>query len=346
LRIGIQKKGRWLPRSIFQKYNRQGLSERLAGFPLEYRHDEGAQRRQAYALVAGPADFGRNGGRRRGLWRSRRIALENALNAYDRLPPCFSIWPDASLRMAGTSFGANSFFFATFAAFMGWRGAAVATPLYLLSHACALVVARRLAREQPWLSSERSTGAFLAGAVLAPPIPALLGSVVLPLVGLRISSGATGVPAAIDSWIRGGAATLAVVPAILVYCFGPLKTWIGLPPERYFQSPVDRRRVLELSVETAMCTATLWISVRLKAHYPLDRFFHRSKSRNFAASHWRSGTRPAVASGSSANRKLGALRPRSQLQLPCSVNRTGSAVASRLLVPDPPRGTTASTSDP
>src|SRR4051794_26004352 len=141
-----------------------------------------------------------------------------------------------------------------FTAFLGWRGAVFVTPLYVLSHACALVVARRIARDQPWLSSERSTAAFLAGAVLAPAIPALFGSPVLFLAGIRVGPG---VPAAIDSWLRGSAAMLAVLPAVLVFWSGRLKTWIGLPPERHNPPPVYRGSVLELGVETAMCTVTL-----------------------------------------------------------------------------------------
>ena len=140
-------------------------------------------------------------------------------------------------------------FLASFTAFLGWRGAVFVTPLYLLSHACALVVARRLARNQPWLSSEVSTAAFLAGAVLAPAIPALLGSPILQLAGIRVGPG---IPAPIDSWLRGSAATLALIPAVLVFWSGPLKKWIGLPPGRYDPPPVNRRSVLELGAEAAM----------------------------------------------------------------------------------------------
>ena len=140
-------------------------------------------------------------------------------------------------------------FLASFAAFLGWRGAVFVTPLYLLSHACALSVARWLARDQPWMSSERSTAAFLAGAVLAPAIPALLGSAVLPRVGIRLGPG---LPAAIDSWLRGSAATLSVIPAILVFCSRPLKQWIGLPPERYSPPLVARPKALQVGVQTAL----------------------------------------------------------------------------------------------
>jgi PAS domain S-box-containing protein len=158
-------------------------------------------------------------------------------------------------------------FLAAFAAFLGWRGVVFATPLYALSHALALIAARRLAKGQPWLSNERATAAFLAGAVLAPTVPALLGSLVLPHAGIAVGPG---VPAAIGTWIRGGAATLAVVPALLVFCTGPLRRLVGWPPERHWAPPVNRRAVLELGIETALCTATLWISVYLKGQYGLN----------------------------------------------------------------------------
>jgi PAS domain S-box-containing protein len=158
-------------------------------------------------------------------------------------------------------------FLASFATFLGWKGVVFVTPLYLLSHAFALVAARRLSRGQPWLSSERSTAAFLTGAVLAPAIPALLGSAVLPLVGILAGPG---IPAAINSWIRGGAATLAVIPAVLVFCSGRMINWIHVRMDRYSAPPVDRRMALELGVQTALCTLVLWISVSLKARYGLN----------------------------------------------------------------------------
>src|SRR5689334_19802522 len=49
-----------------------------------------------------------------------------------------------------------------FSVFLGWRGAVFLTPLYLLSQGLGMVVARRFAGDQPWLSSERSTLGFLA----------------------------------------------------------------------------------------------------------------------------------------------------------------------------------------
>src|SRR5215472_14355452 len=105
-------------------------------------------------------------------------------------------------------------FFTLFGAFLGWRGAVLVTPLFLIPNAWALAVARRLARNEPWLLRERSTLAFVAGAVLAPSVPALLGSAVLPIVGIPLRAG---VPSTVDAWLRGVAGILAVAPAVLVY---------------------------------------------------------------------------------------------------------------------------------
>src|SRR5262245_53037983 len=77
-------------------------------------------------------------------------------------------------------------FLTRFGAFLGWRGAAFVTPLYLSSQALGLVVARRLSGDEPWLSTERSALGFLAGAALAPAIPAFLGGAVLRVVGLSV----------------------------------------------------------------------------------------------------------------------------------------------------------------
>jgi PAS domain S-box-containing protein len=159
------------------------------------------------------------------------------------------------------------FLFAYFGAFLGWKGVLFVTPLYLFSHAGASIVARRLAGGRPFLSSERSTAAFLAGAILAPAIPALLGSAVLPLVGIPIGPG---VPAAINAWIRAGAATLAVIPAMLVFGAEPLIRWVYVRPDRDSVPPVGRRTVLDLGIQTAACTLILWVSVDLKARYGVN----------------------------------------------------------------------------
>src|SRR5215469_2367399 len=116
-------------------------------------------------------------------------------------------------------------FFASFAAFLGWPGAVLVTPMYMLSQALGLVVAWRLANHEPWVSRKRSTVAFLAGAVLAPAVPALLGSSLLPLIGLRVGPG---LPATLDSWLRGSGGILTLGPALLVYASEPLKRWAGL----------------------------------------------------------------------------------------------------------------------
>ena len=63
-------------------------------------------------------------------------------------------------------------FFISFVAFLDWGGAVFVTPLFLISNACALVVARRLARSEllaiageiyPSISSRHRFGACLAG---------------------------------------------------------------------------------------------------------------------------------------------------------------------------------------
>lgn len=82
-------------------------------------------------------------------------------------------------------------FLMSFALFLGWRGAVFITPMYALSHAGALIVARKIARSEPWVSGERSTLAFLAGAVLATALPALLNSLVLLVIACYWSPAAS-----------------------------------------------------------------------------------------------------------------------------------------------------------
>ena len=157
-------------------------------------------------------------------------------------------------------------FLAAFALFWGWRGAVFLTPLYLLSHAGALIVSQKIARSEPWVSRERSTLALLAGAVLAPALPALLGGWVLPVVGipseLRVAVG-------LDSWLRGAAAILCLVPAVLVYCSGPFKEWVGLQP-RGERQPVSRRNWVELGVESLAWGAAFWMTVEFKHRFGLN----------------------------------------------------------------------------
>lgn len=157
-------------------------------------------------------------------------------------------------------------FLAAFAYFIGWRGAVFITPMYLLSQGCALWVARKLARNGPWLSRERPTLAFLAGAVLATAVPALLDGEVLHILGVPFA----GLPSALDSWLRGTAAILSIVPAVLVYCSAPLRKWVGMPPQRDQREPIAARNLLELGIEASVWIATFWMVMEFKARYGLN----------------------------------------------------------------------------
>ncbi len=158
-------------------------------------------------------------------------------------------------------------FFISFVAFLGWRAGAFVTPLFLTSHACALVVARRLAKSEPWLLGEKSTLAFLAGAVLAPAVPALLDTTVLPFVGIPLRAS---VPGTIDGWLRGGAGIVALAPALLVYLSRPLRDWTASDAESKWQPTIAARDVLDLAVEVVAWTATFWTSVQFKLRYGLN----------------------------------------------------------------------------
>jgi PAS domain S-box-containing protein len=158
-------------------------------------------------------------------------------------------------------------FFISFVAFLGWRGSIIVAPLFLISNACALVVARRLARSEPWLLRERSTLAFLAGAILAPAVPALLNSTILHVIG---SPQHSGVLSMVDSWLRQGAGILALAPAVLVYLSGPLKDWTASDAESAWQPTIATRDVLWLAVEVVVWTATFWMSVQFKVQYGLN----------------------------------------------------------------------------
>src|SRR5579862_9224112 len=83
-------------------------------------------------------------------------------------------------------------FLLSFAAFLGWRGVIFVEPLYLVSSLCALVIVRSLAGAGPWLSQQRSTLAFLAGAVLAPSLPALMNDPMSRAVGIVVHPGVPG----------------------------------------------------------------------------------------------------------------------------------------------------------
>ncbi|HEY1898031.1 MAG TPA: PAS domain S-box protein, partial [Terracidiphilus sp.] len=157
--------------------------------------------------------------------------------------------------------------FAVFGAFTGWRAAIFLTPLFTASHALGLFAARRLARGWAWLSGERATIAFLAGAVLAPAVPSLLNSMTLRYIGLPVGHG---VPTAVDLWLRGIAGILAIVPAMLVYGSKPLRRWAGLAPDAEWRPLVTRRHVLELLAEMGICAAILWMTVAFKEQFSLN----------------------------------------------------------------------------
>ena len=130
--------------------------------------------------------------------------------------------------------------------------------------AIAFVVARSIKGRDEWLTGERSTLAFVAGAALAPAIPALLNAQILRIIGATLRPG---IPAAVDSWVRGSAGILCLVPAILVYGSGGLQRWVGFPSDSGQRDPTRLRHFLELGIETAVWSITLWASVRLKALY-------------------------------------------------------------------------------
>jgi PAS domain S-box-containing protein len=155
-------------------------------------------------------------------------------------------------------------FLAAFSVFLGWRGAAFMAPVFVLSQLFALMAARKLAGGEPWLSREKSTWAFLAGAALAPLLPALVG-------GMRPAAAAFfGWPTAVNGWLRGTAPILAIVPAVLVYGSGRFKQWAGFPAEQDCGLTLKSREVLELSAEVIVWSLTLWITVVFKARYGLN----------------------------------------------------------------------------
>jgi PAS domain S-box-containing protein len=158
-------------------------------------------------------------------------------------------------------------FLVSFVAFLGWRGAVFVTPLFLISQACAFVVARRMAGREPWLLREKSTLAFLAGAFLAPALPALVTSKVLFAVGIPLIAG---IPDTIDGWLRGSAGILALAPAVLVYLSKPLKEWTGFDGKSEWRATISARDVLELAVEVVLWTALFWMSVQFKMQYGLN----------------------------------------------------------------------------
>ena len=158
-------------------------------------------------------------------------------------------------------------FLTSFALFLGWRGA-----VFIDTDVSALSRGRvdrgpEDSRSEPWVSGERSTLAFLAGAVLAPALPAFLNSLVLRVVGVPPRPGT---PAALDSWLRGTAAMLSLAPAVLVYCSGPLKEWAGLQPRGERQQPISRRNWVELGVESLVWGVTFWMTVEFRPRFGLN----------------------------------------------------------------------------
>jgi PAS domain S-box-containing protein len=98
-------------------------------------------------------------------------------------------------------------------------------------------------------------------------VPSLLDSTALRFVGLPVGSG---VPVAVDVWLRGIAGILAIVPAMLVYGSRPLRKWAGLAPDAEWNPLVTRRHVFELLAEIGTCGAILWMAVTFKEHYSLN----------------------------------------------------------------------------
>ena len=158
-------------------------------------------------------------------------------------------------------------FFSSFALFHGWRGAVFIAPMFLVSQAGALIVARKIARGEAWVSRERSTLAFLAGAVLAPALPSLLSSLVTRVIG---APQPPVLPAALDSWLRGTAAILCLVPAVLVYGSGPLKKWAGLQPTGERQPLISTANWVELGMESLAWGVAFWMTVEFKHRFGLN----------------------------------------------------------------------------
>ena len=139
--------------------------------------------------------------------------MEGAAYPDARIPSRHSVCTYAGIRMAGVRLESTAV--SCIVRDFPWLAKRLlVTPLFLISQGCAFVVARRLAKREPWLSGEISTLAFLAGAFLAPAVPALVTGKVLSVVGVP---SITGIPDAIDGWLRGSAGILALAPAVLVY---------------------------------------------------------------------------------------------------------------------------------
>jgi len=157
-------------------------------------------------------------------------------------------------------------FFTAFALFLGWQGAVLITPLFLVSHACAFWTVQALGGKSSWLSGEKPTLAFLAAASIAPLFPALLGAAALSLIGITPPGE---VPEFVDAWLRGFTAVLVLTPAVLM-CSRKLAAWGCVGTEGDPPPSMSRRNVLELACETAVWVIALWVTVEFKARYALN----------------------------------------------------------------------------
>jgi PAS domain-containing protein len=156
--------------------------------------------------------------------------------------------------------------FGAFLYFLGWRGAVMAEPLYLFAFIAALLAAGRIARSEPWLSSERSALAFLTGAILAPVVPAMLSGSVLTAIGR--APGAN--PVAVMSWLRESAGILALTPVLLVHFSPCLRRWIGQKSPEPSIKKVSLSEAAELAIESVLWSAALWASVHFRERYNLN----------------------------------------------------------------------------
>src|SRR4029079_10459089 len=145
--------------------------------------------------------------RHRGLWRCRWIDVEKPFNANSGLPACHFIWTHSCFRMARVRVQSTRVFYGVCGVSWLARRRSHHTAVSV-SRAGAFLVVRRLGGDQPCLSGQRSTLAFVTGAFLAPALPALFSADALSLIGITVHSD---VPASVDSWLRGAAAILAIV---------------------------------------------------------------------------------------------------------------------------------------
>jgi hypothetical protein len=155
--------------------------------------------------------------------------------------------------------------FSLFLYFFGWRGGLVELA-YMLSAGAAFLSARKIAQSEPWLSRERSTLAFLFGAILTPAIPALFNVTLLHFLGIVPAS----TPPTIMSWLREGAGILAITPVMLVHLSDSVLRWTGQPSTDLRRRPVTLAEATELAIEALWWTAALWASIQFRARYNLN----------------------------------------------------------------------------